>query len=194
VKIILITGGPCSGRKTAFGQLKERFGKRIYFLPQTSVLPLLQDCGVPESNQVPAEKKGALLREICQTNYYYQTLLRASLATIGERLGTDRMICNQGVLDIAAKWPDGIEDFYSTFDVTRANLLGQYHQILHLESLAVSNPEIYSKLRPKMPVDLATKQDKTIRELYKTHSSWHLIKTDQEPAEVRQQIVRTITQ
>jgi len=90
-----------------------------------------------------------------------------------DRKDLDRvMICDRGLLDIAAHLPGGIKEFRQRYGMTEKEALARYDAVVHLRSLAVSSPRQYGRMGNRYrfgSLDYAKKVEEMTHLVWKRH-------------------------
>jgi len=142
MKRIVLTGGPCSGKTTVLRALAEEFRGQI--IQVTEVATILLEGGFP----VPGKHL-----EWCEE---WQAAFQSAVLPLQESMedmhvlmasssGCKLVICDRGVLDGAAYTPGGVDEFCQRYGVDAGEAMNRYSAVIHLESLATTDPEKYGK-------------------------------------------------
>jgi len=141
---VVLTGGPCAGKTACLLQLARRFPGRVAVVPEASTL--LLNSGLPNPGESPANLLPGQWRKLFQSKLVaLQHELEAQFHELAEHSGCPLVLCDRGVLDGAAYWPDGRENYLATHNLTLEQAMGRYETVICLESLAVGYPELYGK-------------------------------------------------
>ena len=140
MKTLVMTGGPCSGKTTVLAALREEFRDRIVLVPEVATVLLEGGFPIPGKHLEWSEEWQAAFQSAVLP---LQTSMENAYRLVA---GTDKLvICDRGVLDGAAYTPGGVEEFCSRYGVDKEAALARYTAVIHLESLAVSEPSLYGK-------------------------------------------------
>lgn len=141
-KSVVITGGPCSGKTTIIGAIREEFGSRIVIIPEAATLLLSGGFPTP-GKDIPWSEKWQL------TFQSAIVALQKNMESINQDVARHReaglIICDRGLMDGAAYTPGGIAEFCRQHQLEQEPTLARYEAIIHLESLATAAPEKYGK-------------------------------------------------
>ncbi|MBK7395796.1 MAG: ATP-binding protein [Myxococcales bacterium] len=119
-RLVVFTGGPGAGKTTALDVARRAFCRHVVVLPESATL--LYGGGFPRRNSLPTRR--AAQRAI----FHVQTELeRAALEE-----GAAVVLCDRGVLDGLAYWPDDESSFFAGVGTTRAEALARYAAVIHL--------------------------------------------------------------
>lgn len=140
-KIIVITGGPCSGKTTIQRALIEEFPGKLLAVPEMATL--LLDNGFYElGKQLGWSEEWQALLEYAV--YHAQIAFEKTFLLLAQMKG-QHLVCDRGRMDAAGYTPGGISQFCQLFGVTESEVLSNYDLVIHLESLATADPERYEK-------------------------------------------------
>lgn len=103
-----------------------------------------------------------------------QYRLEARALELAEEQGCRLVVCDRGLMDGAGYLEGGVEEFCQRFQVIETEALLRYEMVLHLESLATLNPELFVKLLKTNPhrfesPELAQKREWAIRQAWANH-------------------------
>ncbi len=169
VKKIVLTGGPCAGKTTVLDVLRQRFAGQVLVVPEVASILLSGGFPVPgkDVNWSPEWQKAfqsAILSVQIQVENVYE------LKGIQEKINL--LICDRGILDGAAYTPGGLDAFCKFYRIPLKEALGRYSAVIHLESLAVGNPELYGKTNNSNRFEALTEAQKleySARQVWKSH-------------------------
>ena len=178
MKKIVLTGGPCSGKTTVLGAIKEEFGDKVILVPEVATVILGGGFPIPGkdlewSNQWQEYLQAAVLP--LQKSFEKAYELKA------ENNGSKIMICDRGILDGAIYTKGGIASFCEKYDVNEQEALDEYDAIIHLVSLAVISPEKYGKTNNDQRfenIDVAKKLEKAAIAVWEKHNHRIIIDRD----------------
>lgn len=136
---VCITGGPLGGKSAIKEHLqKVAFGKPIGFITEVAT-ELLKIFPVPGRDVTMSPEWQHLFQEAVHT-----TQRNAEMAwRLHEEKGV--FICDRGIADGIAYMGD-VEAFLNLSGYTLEEVYARYDLVIHLETLAVSNPELYLEL------------------------------------------------
>ncbi len=138
--MVVLTGGPCSGKSSVQRALRAELGEEIVFVPEAATLLLeggfpVPGTHLPWSPQWQAAFQAAVLP--------LQRSLEDSCVLVAQSRGSRLLVCDRGLLDGAAYTPGGVEEFCRRFGLDAAEALARYEAVVHLESLATADPPRY---------------------------------------------------
>jgi len=139
---LVITGGPCAGKTTVLAALREEFGTQLVYVPEAATM--LLDSGFPAPGR-DLEWSLAWQEALQSAVLPLQRSLESAYTLVARQNKASLMVCDRGVLDGAAYIEGGLEEFCQRFRVEFGAELHRYSAVIHLESLAVIEPERYGK-------------------------------------------------
>jgi predicted ATPase len=122
-RFIVLTGGPGAGKTAVMGAARQIFSSQISILPEAA--SIVYSGGFPRY-QTHASVRAAQ-RTICRT----QEELERWTIEEGNSFVT---LCDRGIVDGAAYWPDGIDSFFDSVGMSRESVFARYHTVIHLRS------------------------------------------------------------
>ncbi len=120
---VVLTGGPGAGKTAVLEVLRRELGERVMVLPEAA--SILFGGGFPRGVGVGARK--AAQRAI----FHVQDALEQMAV---EEAGGRLILCDRGVVDGAAYWPDGVAGFWSDLGVSREACYARYGLVIHLQT------------------------------------------------------------
>jgi len=179
VYMIVLTGGPCSGKSSSLAYLTEKLsdnGFMIFVVPETATL--ITNSGIDRRKmdklkQVVAYEEAILDMQLAFEETYKQTVLRV----FPERKKV--ILLDRGIMDIKAFMPD--EDFKEIIKrkkLSEVKLRDRYNGVIHLVTAADGAPEYYTgdnnHARIETPEE-AINIDQRIRESWLGHPHFKII-------------------
>jgi hypothetical protein len=135
-----------------------RFAGRVAVVHEASTL--LLETGVPKPSVDPKGMAAGQWRMLFQSRLIaLQQHLEAEVLHLAQQAGIELVLCDRGLLDGAAYWPEDREHYLRTHGLTLEQAMARYHSVVCLESLAVSQPHLY----------LACQVDQRIRAAWQGH-------------------------
>lgn len=171
---IVLTGGPCAGKSTCLRRLVELFPGQVAVVQEAS--SLLLQTGVPKPSHNPPGMDPGRWRRLFQSKLVHlQQQMEERVEELARASGIGLVVCDRGVLDGAAYWPEGREDYLASHGFTLEQAFSRYQAVICLESLAVRRPHLYG--RPGDPTlledhTLALDVDRRVREAWNGHPSF----------------------
>jgi len=170
-KKVVITGGPCAGKTSCLKALVGRFAGRVAVVREASTL--LLETGVPKPSVDPKGMAAGQWRMLFQSRLIaLQQHLEAEVLHLAQQAGIELVLCDRGLLDGAAYWPEDREHYLRTHGLTLEQAMARYHSVVCLESLAVSQPHLYGRRNDPTLLegpDLACQVDQRIRAAWQGH-------------------------
>jgi hypothetical protein len=134
-RFIVLTGGPGAGKTAVMEAARQIFGHNVAILPEAA--SIVYAGGFPRLPSAHAVRSAQ--RAICR--------VQEELENFAQGPGYPAVaLCDRGIADGAAYWPDGPESFYASIGLSREEVFARYHTVIHLRtpSLALgynhSNP------------------------------------------------------
>jgi predicted ATPase len=144
---VVLTGGPGGGKTAVLEVVRRHFCEHIVVLPEAA--SLLFGGGFPR-----LDSDGA--RRAAQRAIFHA---QVELETLAESIGdVGLVLCDRGVVDGAAYWPDGIDGLFDSVGATRVDAQRRYAGVVHLRTPAAggydhSNPMRVESLTDAMRID-----------------------------------------
>ena len=156
IKKIVITGGPCSGKSTITEILKaDALSQWVELVPEVATMLLGNGFPLPGRD---LSWSAAWQREFQQAVAGTQvTLERASVLKATEA-GKGLLVCDRGLFDGPAYMNCPPEEFCKLCRLDLSDR-DEYATVLHLESLAVSEPGLYEELKSSNPARFETAEE-----------------------------------
>lgn len=179
VKKIAITGGPCAGKSQVLEALKEEFGNKLHILSEVATqlleIPYKQGgIGVPGKDvEWSPEWQREFQRRVIEKQLEDETLL-VQIASLSQEGAV--LLCDRGILDGAAYTEGGRDSFLTQQRIDLTQCFELYDAVIHLNSLATDNPEMYEELKHTNPSrfedgESARALDEAIAEAYCGHEA-----------------------
>ena len=178
--VIALTGGPCSGKSLIIDALKRLFSGSAIFVPEMAEV-LFQGGVIPlPGKHVPYSVRWQ--RYLQEAIYSMQVASEGAwgLSAVSQNIGI--VFCDRGTLDGAAYWEGGREVFCDHFRTTPEHELGRYDLVVCLESLAVSQPELFESQREVLSnryesLDETVLIDARTQEAWSGHPDFHYVRS-----------------
>jgi hypothetical protein len=193
IKTVVITGGPCAGKTSVVSHIERTLTVDMVTVPD--VARHIQQVFPRPEMQSDVGTKLAVMRHLRTAAARAQDELEAAYAAVARKLRVKMILCDGGILDGAAYWPEGMANFLSTMNLRKDEICGGFRSIIHLQSLAISQPELYQQLsqqRRHPPLGEAQIADEIIGQVWSSHSNYHRVSTDATESEVQKKVVELI--
>lgn len=168
---IVITGGPCAGKSSIIAMLKDEFGDVIITVPEAATLLLAGGFPMPGKHLDWCEEwQHAFQKSVL----YLQKSLEDAYSLMALRKGARLLVCDNGLPSGAAYMPGGIKEFIAMYGVDFGKELLDYDSVIHLETVALSQPEKYGKHNNESrytTLEEAIKHDNLIKDIWESHAS-----------------------
>lgn len=178
IEYIVLTGGTGSGKTTILNSLRESdLGRNIVFIPE--VANWLFEIGFPmPGRDVEWSQEWQYLFE--DANFRTQLFFERIYGDVASSRSIDLIVCDRGLLDCAAYLPGGILEFCERYNVDLEDTFNRYSRVIHLESLATANPELYldfngNDQRHWLPLQDAQSLEMRTRDVWQRHPFWLFI-------------------
>ncbi len=179
VAMIVLTGGPCSGKSSSLAYLTEKLsdhGFTVFVIPETATL--ITNSGIDrrkmsKSKQVVMYEEAILDMQLAFEETYQQTVTRI----FPEQKKV--ILLDRGIMDIKAFMPD--DEFKAILKkkrLTEVKLRDRYNGVIHLVTAAEGAPAFYTgennSARIETPEEART-IDQKIRESWLGHPHFRII-------------------
>ena len=168
-KVIAITGGPCAGKTSVMGVVRdelERKGVAVRLVPEAATDLILE--GVAPWT--------------CPSMLHFQTqVIRLQLEREAEALssGAAVVVCDRGVCDSRAYLTDGeYSRALSANRLAACEALARYDAVFHLESVALADPAAYTRANNTARFESAEEAvaaDRRTLNAWSAHPNLHVI-------------------
>jgi len=179
VSMIVLTGGPCSGKSSSLAYLTERLsdnGFMVFVIPETATL--ITNSGIDrrkmnKSKQVVMYEEAILDMQLAFEETYQQTVTRI----FPERKKI--ILLDRGIMDIKAFMPD--DDFRAILKkkrLTEVRLRDRYNGVIHLVTAAEGAPAFYTGENNSARIETPEEAriiDQKIRESWLGHPHFKII-------------------
>ncbi len=142
IPMIVLTGGPGSGKTTAMEALKKEFGDRVKFVPEAATI-LISQVGI-----VPPPDDPVGLARFQQTILRVQHAFEEAAVDQAIRDGKKAVVLDRGTLDSAAYLPNGIQDFQRICGVRAHDEAARYTCVI---CMSTPPEEVYERIRSNNP-------------------------------------------
>lgn len=122
-RFIVLTGGPGAGKTAVMEAARQIFPQQVVILPEAA--SVVYSGGFPRL--ATRASVHAAQRAICR--------VQEELERYAEECGTHFVaLCDRGIADGAAYWPEGESGFYESIGHRREAVLARYHTVIHLHT------------------------------------------------------------
>jgi predicted ATPase len=119
----VLTGGPGAGKTAVLEVVRRQLCEHVVVLPEAA--GIVYGGGFPRHATEPGRRAGQL------AIFHVQDQLETLALAEGDPA---LVLCDRGVLDGLAYWPDGAGSFFAETQSTRAALFARYAAVLHLRT------------------------------------------------------------
>jgi predicted ATPase len=122
-RFIVLTGGPGAGKTAVMEAARQIFTKHVAILPESA--SIVYSGGFPRFPN-PSSTRAAQ-RAIVRVQ---EELERYAV----EEASTYVALCDRGIPDGGAYWPEGKQSFYAALGLTEREVFARYHTVIHLHT------------------------------------------------------------
>lgn len=169
VKSVVLTGGPHGGKTTVLNALKEEFGERLMLVPEVATIVLAGGFPLPGRDLEWSQEWQDTFQSIVTP---LQIGFETGHALAAKKRGVTVMVCDRGLLDGVAYTGGDVAEFCARYGIGEAEAHDRYQSVIHLESLAISDPKRYGKAGNDIryePLERAQELEHAIRAAWKGH-------------------------
>lgn len=141
---VAITGGPAGGKTTTMKELQRQFGDQVLVMPE--VASILLDGGFPKPGRDLAHSP-EWVEHFQNAVVPTQLSMEACFRDMALQRTTRVLVCDRGLLDSAAYLGRGVDGFLKLFGFNLDDIHRRYDLVLHLESVAVKQPDLYERVK-----------------------------------------------
>lgn len=163
---VVLTGGPCAGKTYIISKLKQITNYLI--VPEVATLLFSQGFKTPKK-----------ITKAWQ--YRFQKAIIAKQLELENKIKpVNVVVLDRGILDGAAYIDGGVKEFCRKFNLNEEDVLKRYDVVIHLVSLAQSNPKEYERLKTSNPhrfetLEMAKETEKRTLEAWKNHPNRYIL-------------------
>lgn len=187
-KTMVLTGGPGAG-KTALLALIKGLASEVEVVPETAtkIIGLMKGPGFPfpqpdlsdPNNELFLQSSVACMQFISEEQGWHKIVVS----------GASWLICDRGLADGAAYLSNGDLAAWcatlSDLNFTPQDVLSRYDVVVHLESLAIGDPERYEKIANnnssrRENVEQAREVEEKIKRAWSGHPNWIFVPSNQD--------------
>ena len=144
VKKVVITGGPVAGKSTAVEHLRSVMAGSIVVVPEVATTLLNGGYPMPGRDLAWTQEWQDSFQDAV---YHVQGSAERAAVIAAQQRGSDLVVADRGLLDGAAYFEGGREEFAERFGVDIHDAMAGYDAVVHLESLAVRGKPAWEALR-----------------------------------------------
>lgn len=181
VRVLGITGGPCSGKTVSLETLRERLeesGFNVLTVPEVPTI-LIADCGASFPG-FDEHRRHELLE--FEANLL-QLQRRFEDAVVGIAASSKRpsvVLCDRGLLDVSAYLPAELwGPVLERAGLTHEEASGRYHAVVHLQTAAIGAEAYYTNANNsarRETVEQAREMDAAVLRAWESHENLHVVK------------------
>lgn len=169
--LVVITGGPCSGKSSILAMLRREYAQRIHVVPEAASI-IINDVGVP----YPAQN-GLFVRQFQQQIYTLQQSFEFLARMRGKLAGQELIAVDRGSADSIAYLDGGVREFERT---CQTQLGYEYERYAAVICLKVPPRETYEQYHSSNPArresyeDAVATGERTIA-AWQAHPAFHYV-------------------
>ncbi|MGZ3710731.1 MAG: ATP/GTP-binding protein [Bdellovibrionota bacterium] len=163
---IVLTGGPCAGKTTMVKMIEQAFPASVVGVPEAA--SLLFNGGFPRFQGPEA---------ICAVQRAIFSVQHELEVTYLVEYPEKALVLDRGVIDGAAYWPEGPENFFAALGTSFEAELARYDKVIYLTSAAESDYLLHKGRNPNRKEDWqeAQRLDALTLSLWRKHPNFTLI-------------------
>ena len=174
---VALTGGPCGGKTTCQGKAEKEFGSQILSAPEVASVLLTNLFPSPGKDPAAQERWAHSFQESVLPT---QLAMEDQFIEMAQRSASRLLLTDRGALDGAAYLGKGLDYFLNRFGLDLTTVHDRYDMVVHFETVAKSNPELYMKLKATNlaryeNAEEAVQIDQALQEVWESHPNWVLI-------------------
>lgn len=148
IKVVL-TGGPMAGKTSILNYLKHSLGGSIMVIPEIATFF--------EGNILRDQRffSPSFNRKISKLFFSVQSEIEDMYQELAEENFTSLILCDRGLLDGAAYYDKGEENFLDLHKISKEDIYKRYDAVIWMETLAKTQKEKYSSARQSSSVSMA---------------------------------------
>jgi predicted ATPase len=181
VRFVVLTGGPGAGKTAVMEAAKQIFAKEVVILPEAA--SIVYSGGFPR-HPTPHSVRAAQ-RAIAAVQTELENFARddkkAAVA-----------LCDRGVPDGAAYWPDGPGSFYAALGTTAQDVFSRYSTVIHLRTPTASMGYDNSNPMRTETAQEAHELDRRIERVWHGHSNRLVVPATESFTEKLEQVTALI--
>ena len=145
IRFLVLTGGPGAGKTAVMGAAQQIFGSQITLLPEAA--SIVYSGGFPR--HLTPHSIRAAQRAISSVQKELENFA-------AEENQGGVALCDRGIADGAAYWPEGYSSFFSAIGSSQKEIFSRYHTVIHLRtpSLAMGY-NLENPMRTETPEEAA---------------------------------------
>lgn len=173
---IVFDGGPCGGKTTVGRYLREKYPSLIFLTPEVASSLTKELIPLPGRDvELSADWLFDFQNAVLPAQITMERMWENALSNSEIQL----MIIDRGTLGGAAYFPGGLERFLNHFNLDLEESFARYNMVIHFETLAKSQPELFGKAdnaqRYEDSPDQAIALDDRIQDIWRDHPNWQFI-------------------
>ncbi len=192
---IAIGGGPCGGKTLILLRLQSDrdISRESVFCPEMAQMFLDKNFPRSTPGSIFYERQLHLFQRAVASS---QIVFEQAMINLAMEKGKRLVTCDRGVLDGAA-YVGSIEKLCELCGLDAQKILASYDCVIHMETLAIAEPEIYRQSGRSESVEEAIRLDKEIKRAWQYHPNRLIIpshlSTDEKFDRVKEKILQVLS-
>lgn len=163
-KFIVLTGGPGAGKTAVMEAARQIFAQSVSILPEAATI--VYSGGFPRRNTVPS------IRAAQRAIFRVQEELERFVIEDG---ASHVALCDRGIADGAAYWPDGMHAFYESIGMPMEKVFKRYSIVIHLRTPTLEfGYNLSNPMRTESP-EQAAELDSRIERVWEGHPNRFIV-------------------
>ena len=174
---VVITGGPVAGKSTAVEHLKAAFSGSIVVVPEVATALLSGGYPMPGRDLEWTQDWQDSFQDAV---FHVQGSAERAAAIAAQQRGQGLVVADRGLLDGAAYFRGGRNEFAEHFGVDIDETMANYATVVHLESLAVRGRNAWKALRANnssrfRPYEAVLAFEEGVKEAWDGHPNRYIV-------------------
>ncbi len=182
LRFIVLTGGPGAGKTAVMEAARQIFGQSLAILPESA--SIVYSGGFPRL-PTPTSVRAAQ-RAICSVQEELERFCQEEGTYIAS-------LCDRGIADGAAYWPDGPESFFRAIGFSREEVFARYHTVIHLRTPPLTMGYNHTNPMRTETAEEAALLDKRIEEVWRGHPNRVIVPATETFTDKLEQVTRLIS-
>jgi len=181
IKFIVLTGGPGAGKTAVMEVARQLFCDHVSILPESA--SIVYAGGFPRRNSDVGVR--AAQKAIARVQMELEDLVIDEAAIA---------LCDRGIMDGAAYWPNGELSFYDAVGLSAAQIAARYHTVIHLRTPTIERGYNHSNpMRIESP-EQAYLLDQKIERAWAAHPNRIIVDSTETFTDKIEQVMEIIRQ
>jgi predicted ATPase len=193
---IVLTGGPCAGKTRVLSQLSQDFGEVVEMVPEAANMLIGGGFPMP-SDTLPYSERWQL--SLQDPLYALQYSIEANHQEIARNTAKRLVVCDRGVLDQAAFFKRGVDEFLDRFRIPDISQIHErYKVVIHLGTVAFLGDKEYreassgSQIRVESEITQVLEVEQATREAWQSHPNRVIVEPSQNFEEKYEEVAKIV--